>query len=240
MASTGTYLWNKKLLIGAIAALGATTAQAVPTTYTSRAAFDAAIAAIVPAVNQDVLDFDSTAAGTILPSPHQGVTFNYTPFGGGGYQIGVSDDFPGTSGPNMLRVSNDGGANFSSFIAGDQIDFDFAASHAFGMYIIPPIESFDFQDGDIQLTFAGTTLSNIGSESATMVGTVPALFVGIVDPSATHTTASLLFGFGPFDIDDIVKTSAVASVPEPTTLALMGLGMMGIALARRKNPTADK
>lgn len=257
MAKTGAYFWNKKLLIGAVAALGATTAQAVPTTYTSRAAFDAAIAAIVPAVNQNVIDFESASGGDLIPSGSSfgGVTFSYTlPGGPPPFQVGVNNSpLAGTSGSNFLGVTNDGGASFGQFALGDQIDFSFSASHAFGMYIIVGDTSFDFFDDDINLTFAGITLSNVDADVATTVGpnNVAALFVGIVDPDGTYGTASLLFGpvGGPaggafFEIDDIVKTSPTGTgggddgtIPEPATLALLGAGILGIALARRKKIT---
>ncbi len=252
MTSIRTSMWNR-LLIGAVAALCATTAQALPTTYTSRAAFDTAIAAIVPAVNSNVINFESGSGGDLIPSGFSfaGLNFSYAiPGGPPPFQIGVnSSPLAGTSGSNFLGVTNDGGASFSQFALGDQINFSFAASHAFGMYIIVSDTSFDFFANDVNLTFAGTTLSNVDADVATSVtpNNVAALFVGIVDPAATYTTASLLFGpvggaaGAPFfEIDDIVKTSAIGSgtpdgtVPEPTTLALLGVGMMGITLARRK------
>lgn len=133
MARTGTYFWNKKLLIGAIAVFGATTAQAVPTTYTSRAAFDAAIAAILPAVNPNIINFESASGGDVIPtgSSFGGVTFTYTiPGGPPPFQIGVNNSpLAGTSGSNFLGVTNDNGASFGQFALGDQINFSFSASH---------------------------------------------------------------------------------------------------------------
>ena len=236
-------------LVGACALLlGTTNAVAAPITYTDRAAFDAAIAAI-GGVNADILNFDSTAAGSIFPSTtaHQGVTFTYDL---GGYELGVDNAHPGTSGANTLRVSNNNGASFANFALGDLINFSFGASHAFGMYIIVGSTSFDFFDNDINLSFAGTTLSNSGSDVASLVGpnNVAALFVGIVDSAATFTSADLQFGAPGgsgafFEIDDIVKTSATTTgpgpgptpMPEPATLALLGLGLLGLGVARRKS-----
>lgn len=234
------------LLVGACAAfLGTANAVAAPVAYTDRAAFDAAIAAI-GGVNADILNFDGTAAGTIFPSTtaHQGVTFTYNL---GGYELGVDDTNPGTSGAHTLKVSNDNGNNFANFALGDLINFSFGASHAFGMYIIVGTTSFDFFANDINLSFAGTTLSNSDSDVASLVGAnnVAALFVGIVDSAATFTSADLQFGAPGgsgafFEIDDIVKTSATstgpgpAPLPEPASLGLLSLGLLGLGLSRRK------
>lgn len=235
------------LLMGAVIALFAAEASAVPMLYTNRAAFDAAVAGI-SGVSADVLDFEAPAAGTIFPSgnAHQGVTFTYNL---GAFQLGVDGNTPGSSGAHTLAVSNNNGTNFSNFILGDVIDFSFGPSHAFGMYILAPGTSFNFIEEDINLTFAGTTLSTVTGDTTTLVGpsNVAALFVGIVDTAATYTTANLRFGpanptSGPnFEIDDIVKTSEdteppPTGLPEPGLLSLLGVGMMGMALARRKRP----
>lgn len=227
------------LLAGAlIACLSASTAFAAPTTYMDRASFDAAVAGIA-GTSQDVLDFDSVSAGTVFPSggAYQGVTFSYSL--SGGYELAVSNEYPGTSGSNTLKVSDNGGTSFGQFALGDEISFSFAGSHAFGMYIIVGDSNFDFYDNDINLSFAGITLSNVDADTATPVGpdNVAALFVGIVDPNAVYTSAILRFGpvgsssGGLFEIDDIAMTSPV---PEPGMLPLWLAGLIGVALTYRK------
>ena len=56
--------------------------------------------------------------------------------------------------------------------------------------------------------------------------------------SGTTTSISLLFetdsGTGTWRIDDVSVTGASSAVPEPTALALMGLGLAGIGFARKK------
>lgn len=233
------------LLVGACASfLVAANANALPTAYTDRALFDTAVGAI-GGVGEKTLDFESPTV--TLPavfasgSTFQGVTFGYTI--AGGYQLAVSNENPGTSGANALKVSDDGGLSFAKLALGDTVNFDFGASHAFGMYIIVGTTAFDFLADDVNLTFGGITLSNAADAVATAVGAnnVAALFVGIVDPSATYTQANLRFGpvggtanNAFFEIDDIVLTAPEnGTVPEPASLALLGLGLLSLRLMRR-------
>jgi len=235
-----------RLLVGVCATvLVVANATAGPISYTDRAAFDAAVSAI-SGVEVKTLDFESPAV--TLPavfasgSSFQGVSFGYTI---NGYKLAASNEHPGTSGANTLKLSNDGGLNFANLAIGNVIDFGFGASHAFGLYIIVPTTTFDFVSEDVNLTFGDTTLSNGELTQASQVGAnkVAAIFVGFVDPDATYTTAQLRFGpvgatGGAFsEIDDIVITAPVSDpdghVPEPTTLALLGLGLLGLRLTPR-------
>jgi hypothetical protein len=56
------------------------------------------------------------------------------------------------------------------------------------------------------------------------------------EPNTTLVSFEDLFS-GPFDFNDLSFsfTNTVSSVPEPATLALFGLGLLGLASAKRKN-----
>jgi hypothetical protein len=56
------------------------------------------------------------------------------------------------------------------------------------------------------------------------------------EPNTTLVSFEDLFN-GPFDFNDLSFsfTNTVSSVPEPATLALFGLGLLGLASAKRKN-----
>lgn len=194
-------------------------------TYTNLASFLADLPGTA-----NVLNFDSEAAGTLIGSGGtlQGITFNYD---FGGVQMMIADGDDTTSMPNFLGT-DDGGL----FQDGDEFDLGFGLVNAIGMVFISSDLLFD---GDITLTAGGATASLIAADGVDVGGDNTAYFLGIIDDSATFTTASIGNvggGFFLYNVDDIT-TAAASTVPVPSTLLLFALGLSGVLVRRRRRLT---
>jgi hypothetical protein len=201
--------------------------------YADKASFDAAL--VATGATADVVDFESFADNTLiapLPQTVGGLTFDS--FSTAGYDLIVDDQLGGTSGSNYLRVTSDGGTSTEKFGFDDTLGLSFAEpSNAIGLYVIVDSTSFDFFANDINITVNGITYSNDGSESASTVNGVAALFFGIVDDSASFTEASISvgdIGTGLGDYDDI----SFSVVPEPSAFALLATLSAAVLLVRRR------
>jgi hypothetical protein len=218
-------------MVASLALLGLSTpAWAVPITYTDVAAFLAALPG--PAITAD---FDGIAAGTVIPSggSADGITFTYD-FGGvdlivtDGAQAGGGGPFDTTSPPNFLGTSD-----FDLILDGDDLVLGFASAHAIGLYVITAeVPGVTLFDGDIGLGAGGATaFLDVDALQQTLGDGSLVFFLGVIDPSASFTTASLdTFGGGGaflFNVDDIVT----AAVPEPGAVALLGVGL-GLLIRR--------
>jgi hypothetical protein len=213
--------------------LGCGLLQASVVIHTSKATFDAAI--VNTGATSSVVDFESFADNTLiapLPQTTGGLTFES--FSTASYKLIVDDQFGGTSGNNYLRITDDDGVSTSKFGFDDTLELSFAQpSNALGLYVIVDSTSFDFFAGDINITANGTTYSNDGTETATTVNGVAALFFGIVDDAQTFTTASISvgdIGAALGDYDDITFTV----VPEPSTLVFAVVAGLGFLAFRRR------
>jgi len=134
--------------------------------------FDSAIANF-GGLSTNVLDFDSLAGGTAIAenSTLEGLTFNSnltTPF-----QTGMKDA-GSISGLNSLAVIDSNNGGFSNFGLGEKVDIDFAATNAFGFWLITNT-TFTLLNNDVNVTFGGTTLSNLTGDQAQNFGTFNAL-----------------------------------------------------------------
>ena len=193
-------------------------------TYTNEAAFNAALA--TASLTPKTLNFDSITAGTTFsdPSTIGGITFSNLGGGANPTTLLVDDQFVTTSGSNYLATPNPATAN--QFIGGHMMNMSFAASNAISLKIVTnEVPGTSLFTNDIQLSAGGGSVAidqNAGS-IITPGNTDQEFFLGLYDPMATFTTASLEYDMAAlesvlFNIDDIT-----VAVPEPSAVLFLGL-----------------
>lgn len=158
--------------------------------------------------------------------------------------------FPGSTGSITATLNGSGAINqFSKCCgrfatSGTQI---WETDQAFSIDFSSPVAAFGFYATDIG-DFDGTmslTLTGGGTTGLTIPHTVNGpngslLFFGFTDTSQTYTSVAFgntsggsdVFGFDDMTIGDLQQVQAL--VPEPSTLALAGLGLLGLCCVRRR------
>lgn len=105
-----------------------------------------------------------------------------------------------------------------------------------------PIDSFGayftgVQRGDATLTYMNGTTTILTMPMA-ILGSGGTTFFGFSDPGSSIVSISYFTGTGGdfVGVDDI-RFGSAAVVPEPTTLSLLGLGLLALGLMRRRRAT---
>jgi hypothetical protein len=213
----------RRLALATIACVLAGDAPAAVTTYTSKAAFDAATAGLTEVA---ALDFEDVAADTIIPSGTAlgDVTFYYAIDGGA--QLVVIDAFEANSGLNSLGITGD-----LTFLAGDAFSIGFAPATAIALFVIGE----DTLPGDFELQTSAGDVQN-GAADAILADGSSLYFLGLVesDPALAFTFATLASAIAE-DVGDYVwNVDDIRLAPEPAA-ALGCLAALG-ALATLRRP----
>lgn len=217
-----------------MALLGMAPAMAAPTGYTDEAAFLGAAVG-----TKQVTDFDSASPGDAFA-------------GAPGFTVGamslvsvspyVQTGQPTTSGNNYLGLVEDNGNN-GLFYNGDTLTFTLDASiRAFGLYVISGV---DATTNDFGLSYSNGSVFNKQADRLDLGGGSYAFFLGLIsDSSFGDVTLNFGDGLGLFAaaVDDVTLFDAGdnggggggGDVPEPGTLALVGLAVLAAGVARRR------
>jgi hypothetical protein len=204
-----------------LAGLASSGARAEIASYTSRAAFDAAIAGLETVA---ALDFESLAPTTTIPSGTQqgGFTFTYAI---GGEQLVVIDAFATTSGSNSLGVTGE-----LVFLASDIFSLAFAPATAIGLYVIGE----DMLPGDVELLTAAGSVQN-GAAETTLPDGSDVFFLGLVESDAGMPfSEAVVVSFAVEGVGDYVwNADDLVAAPEPDADGAMAAAAVAlVALSR--------
>lgn len=193
------------------------------TAFTSSTAFLAATSGLTTE------DYASTTAGTLIADGGalDGLTYSFSTRGGLGGVI--TDHYYSFSGLSLGAKQASGPlTNADFFYGGDSFTITFAHPEtAVGIFANVNLNS-------------GTYTLSAGSDTATTDSLVDDtntfVFVGLTSatPFTSVTFRSNDTSLGSYNIPEILYGGTSNAVPEPMSLALLGLGTLGLAVVRRR------
>lgn len=216
-------------LLAALAILAAGIAHAAPITYTSRPAFNAALAGLGASVTTETFEsIDPALRGTNLPDQDPDAANVGATVGG----LVLSS--PRAFGVQFVNGSTQVFTRFSQ-AAPRTLGFTFpTASIAFGINLV------DYQSPDTPgsdpVTITGLGVLQVLDTQPTQASPT---FFGVIDPSGSasgFTISRAVSVLYPLTFDNVTFAAAPAAVPEPASALLAALGLGAAVALRRRVP----
>lgn len=199
-------------------------AQAAPVSFIDQAAFNAAIAASA----QGTDGFDGLSSGASLPSSinRSAGAFGYQASSPSGlYESGAADGF-------LTNAVNTENITFTGFSA---------SVNAFGANLFGSDFFGTFLAG--RSVFIEIAESNGATFSLTLDNTTRSSFFGYIGDSgitSVNVRMAVVANNAWAGIDNLTLATVASDIPEPTSLGLVGIPLLGAAAARRRLAAADR